>query len=126
MTVESVLADIAAAKSALDEARWLRIGSASVLVEPGFDGAEQSEHWYDIRVRDMRGVHVPGLPDAGTRYGIPYIADGLPGSDGRIKIVCSGDAEVIRAFLDWAKPQGLVDCYGDPERGFAGGYHAAP
>lgn len=70
-----------------------------------------------------RGVHE--LPEAGTRYGIAYIADGLPLPDGRIKTVCSGPAEVIEAFLRWAPSNGLVDCYGDPARGFAGGYHAS-
>lgn len=77
----------------------------------------------DIFTADIRGRHVPELPEAGTRYGISYIADGLPMPDGRRKIVCSGTADVVRAFLDhWAPSNGLVDCYGDPARGFAGGY----
>lgn len=80
----------------------------------------------EVPVRDIRGTRVPELPEAGTRYGIAYIADGLPGPDGRVKIVCSGPKHVIEAFLDWAPRNGLVDCYGDPARGFAGAYQARP
>jgi hypothetical protein len=71
----------------------------------------------------MRGQHVAELPEAGTRYGIAYIAEGLPDGSGRIKVVCSGTKEVVTAFLThWADRNDLYDCYGDPERGFAGGY----
>jgi hypothetical protein len=122
VSVDSILRDIAAAKATIESAEWLILGSASTLIEPGYDGAEQSEHWYDVCARDMRGAHVSELPEAGTRYGIPYVADGLPVPDGRVKIVCSGSSEVIRAFFGWAEREGLTDAYGDPERGFAGAY----
>lgn len=74
--------------------------------------------------KDMRGRHVPELPEASAREGLCFIADGLPDPDGRVKVVCqSGTAAQIRAFLEvWAPAQGLVDVYGDPERGIAGGY----
>jgi hypothetical protein len=76
--------------------------------------------------RDMRGTHVPELVEAGTRYGIAYVARGLPDRDGRTKVVCSGESHVIEAFLGgWAASQGLVDAYGDPARGFAGAYERA-
>jgi hypothetical protein len=39
-----------------------------------------------------------------------------------------GDAQAatIKAFVVWAKVQGLVDIYHDPERGYAGGYRTIP
>jgi len=43
----------------------------------------------------------------------------------RPKIVLGGctTPDMVRAFLDhWAPSQGLVDAYGDPQRGFAGAY----
>lgn len=85
--------------------------------------AELVVRWERV-ARDMRGRHVPELPEASAREGICFVADGLPGRDGRVKIVCqSGTPEQIRAFMTvWAPAQGLVDIYGDPERGFAGGY----
>jgi len=76
-----------------------------------------------IQVRDLRGAgRVPELVEAATRDGVAYVSAGLPDRDGRIKVVASGKAEVIKAFDDWAERQGLVDCYGDPMRGFAGAY----
>ena len=85
--------------------------------------AELVVRWERV-ARDMRGRHVPELPEASAREGICFVADGLPGRDGRVKIVCqSGTPEQIRAFMTvWAPALGLVDIYGDPARGFAGGY----
>ena len=133
ISVESVLADIKSARAALMSAPvlvlhahlcdWHAAGHRLADDCLTAAGTEYSDApCYEITVRDMRGTHVHGLPDAGTRYSIPYVADGLPGPDGRRKIVCSGDAETIRAFRDWANHEGLVDAYGDPERGFAGAY----
>ena len=72
---------------------------------------------------------IPELPDAAAREGVAYIAtvtvDGS-GRECRPKVVLGGctTPEMVRAFLvHWAPQQGLVDCYGDPERGFAGGYY---
>lgn len=46
--------------------------------------------------------------------------------DGRLKYTVSGEAATIRTFLaGGAAALGLVDTYGDPARGFAGGYAAA-
>src|SRR5690606_10452727 len=79
-----------------------------------------------VRARDMRGVKVCELPEASARENLCFVADGLPGPDGRLKVVCqSGSHEQIRAFLEhWAPAQGLTDLYGDPARGFAGAYLA--
>lgn len=63
------------------------------------------------------------LTEAATRAGVSYISGPLACPDGRRKITCSGTREVIDAFTrDWAPDRGLVDIYGDPARGFAGGY----
>lgn len=78
----------------------------------------------DTTARDMRGRKVAELPEASAREGLCFVSDGLRDPDGRAKVVCqSGSPEQIRAFMEfWAPAQGLVDIYGDPARGFAGGY----
>jgi len=88
-------------------------------------GCAAGDHY--VLARDMRGVHVPELPEASARLGMCFISDGLPGRDGRVKVVCqSGSPEQIDAFMRVFGPSiGLVDIYGDPARGFAGGYHPA-
>jgi hypothetical protein len=104
-SAEEVLADVASARQALRSAPVLQLT----------DG---------IAARDMRGQHVPELPEASAREGLCFVADGLPEPDGRVKVVCqSGTPEQIRAFIEsWAPAHGLMDIYGDPARGFAGGY----
>ena len=57
------------------------------------------------------------------RMGVAYVSGPIVGPDGRRKITCSGRSGHIESFLrHWAPSQGLVDTYGDPARGFAGGY----
>jgi hypothetical protein len=99
-------------------AEELRAASELVLSEAG-EG---------LVVRDMRRDQpVPELPEAATRLGISYISGPLIGPDGRRKYTLSGTAEVVEAFLGgWAARNGLVDLYGDPARGFAGGYADLP
>jgi hypothetical protein len=78
-----------------------------------------------VTARDLRAHgQLRELPEASAREGICFIAEGLPLPDGRRKVVCqSGSPDQIRAFMEtWAPAQGLVDIYGDPARGFAGGY----
>lgn len=71
---------------------------------------------------------VPELPDAASRDGEAYVTTVTVDGSGhpcRPKIVLGGctTPDMVRAFLDhWAPAQGLVDAYGDPERGFAGAY----
>lgn len=81
-----------------------------------------------VTARDLRGQHVPELPEASAREGECVVADGLPGRDGRIKVICqSGSPDQIETFMIlWGPDQGLEDIYGDPARGFAGGYLPAP
>lgn len=73
---------------------------------------------------DMRGQRVNELPEAAAVIGTGFVADGLPGPDGRRKIVLqSATPEQLAAWPEFARSLGLVDCYGcDPARGFAGGY----
>jgi len=77
----------------------------------------------DHVLRDMRGSPTPELPEAACRLGASYLAGPLPSPDGRKKYVVSGDEGAVRAWM--ASPDfggSLVDVYGDPVRGFAGGY----
>ena len=105
-SVEEVLADVEATTSALRAARTLDLQ----------DG---------VFVANMRREPpYPELPEAAARAGVAYISGPLRGPDGRAKITCSGPPEVVAAFL---RPEslarlGLEDPYGDPARGFAGGY----
>lgn len=120
-----VLRDIEAARIALRDADQIPLGhidAYGVCTGCGCNVAE--DYCICPRVTDMRGQHVPELPEASAREGMCFIADGLQDCDGRIKVVCqSGTPEQIRAFMEvWAPAQGLTDIYGDPARGFAGGY----
>lgn len=137
--VEAVLADIDRARQALRQATTIFLNPESAcdrhrLVTPGVDATWREEECdpgnpcvLPETARDMRGQHVPELPEASAREGVCVIADGLPDPDGRVKVVCqSGTPEQIWAFMEvWAPAIGLVDIYGDPARGFAGGYMVA-
>lgn len=79
-------------------------------------------------VIDARRIYrVPELSEAAFRDGKTYITT-VVDRDGREKVVLGGctTPEVVRAFMEqWAPGEGLEDIYGDPERGFAGGYLSA-
>ena len=112
-TVAELLADVELARDLLEDAPNERIA-------------------HGIYVADLRGYgHVPELPEAALREGVAYLTTVID-RDGRRKVVLGGHTtpEMVRAFLDaWAPSQGLTDLYGDPARGFAGGYlppHDAP
>jgi hypothetical protein len=139
-SVEAVLADVERAREALRAAPEIELRGP--ILCPWHEGGivrnrrsddcfnERGTDWADepcrpaITARDMRGQKVPELSEASAREGLCFIADGLPSRDGRRKVVCqSGSPEQIRAFMEtWAPSKGLLDIYGDPERGFAGGY----
>ncbi len=76
------------------------------------------------QVADLRGKEIPELPEAAAREGVAYIATPTVCSGERTKVVLGcASPEQVRAFLEtWAPAHGLVDAYGDPARGFAGGY----
>jgi hypothetical protein len=103
-SVAAMLADVEAARRALRAAPEIELA-------PG------------IVVRDLRGQQVAELPEASAREGLCFVAD-MPLPDGRVKVVCqSGTPDQIAAFMRcWAPAQGLSGIYGDPARGFAGGY----
>ena len=104
-SVEAVLADIEATREALRTAPWLDISAG-------------------IRVRDMRReTPYPELPEAAAREDASYVSGPLVGPDGQRKMTCAGSAEAVAAFLRGdGIAAGLVERYGDPARGFAGGY----
>jgi hypothetical protein len=65
---------------------------------------------------------VPELPEAAAREGIAFLAT-VRERDGREKVVLqAAPPELIAAFLRGDICPELVDRYGDPARGFAGGY----
>jgi len=69
---------------------------------------------------DFGEENIPELPEAASREGIAFLGTGLPGPDGRRKkVIMGGSPEMIRSWMDTC---GLKDVYGDPARGFAGGY----
>lgn len=102
--VEAVMADVEAAQAALRDADEIELASGVVA---------------DMR----RPEPIPELPEAAMRMDVGYISGPLIGQDGRHKYTCSGRPEIVSAFMqEWAPDNGLTDIYGDPARGFAGGY----
>jgi hypothetical protein len=106
-TPEEVLTDVRAAQQELLQAPQLDLGTQQTLA--------------DMRRDDP----VPELPEAATQLGVGYMAGPLIGPDGRKKYVCSGSPDQVNAWKRWALKNGFVDIYGDPARGFAGGYAAS-
>jgi len=103
--VEDILADVEKARAILRAAPDMHLGNGQT-------------------VADLRDLKIPELPEAAVRDGRAYLAT-VTDRDGRKKIVIGGHTTplTVRAFLEtWAPSQGLVDLYGDPARGFAGGY----
>lgn len=130
----AVLADIEAARAIIRSAPVLVLGTiypkrACLTEHQTHDEwcpecARAGVSTETVLALDLRGQHVPELPEAAAREGVCIVADGLPGRDGRRKVVCqSGRPAQIETFMrQWAPQVGLRDVYGDPQRGFAGGY----
>jgi len=102
-------------------------GVRYVDLSPWHEGTGLQECDYDpSRVIDTRACgHLDELPDVASYLGVAYLAGPTPRPGERTKVVLGGAAtpQMVRDYLEvWAPAQGLVDCYGDPERGFAGGY----
>jgi hypothetical protein len=131
-----VLADIYAALDALERSEPLSFGDVGPHGECGGCGikvaATEADASFDYcecpTVRDMRDREPPvaELTEAACRYGYEYVSGPLVGPDGRRKYTVSGHPATVRAWLEWAPRNGIVDTYGDPERGFAGGYARCP
>lgn len=119
-TVDAVLADVEAARKRLRDAMT---ASQNMFYA---DESGQSHHcpdWATV-VADLRGESIPELPEAAAREGIAFLADQTD-RDGRKKVVLmAAPPELVRRFLAGDIVPGLVDVYGDPARGFAGGYVA--
>jgi hypothetical protein len=71
---------------------------------------------------DLRGDSIPELPEAAAREGIPFLADQTDRSGRRKVVLMAAPPDLVRRFLAGEIVPGLVDYYGDPARGFAGGY----
>jgi hypothetical protein len=106
----------------------IKEGSFISLYESGwmidsFDKASESEFLQSL-VLDARSEFIPELPDAACYLGISYLSL-ITERDGRKKVVLGGNTtpELVKKFMEvWAPKNGLTDIYGDPVRGFAGGY----
>jgi hypothetical protein len=124
--VADVLADIEHAQAALRAAPKLCILGAADMphtADHGWESVCDGCAVDEVYVADMRRPEpVAELVEAATRLDMPYMSGPLAQTDGRRKYTVSGSERVVRAWLDWAEREGLVDAYGDPARGFAGAY----
>ena len=78
-----------------------------------------------LEYADFRGEHIPELPEAACREGIAFLST-IRDRDGREKVILqAAPADLVRRFLAGEVVPGLQNVYGDPARGFAGGYTAA-
>ncbi len=74
---------------------------------------------------DTRGTEIPELPEASAIAGKPVMYQLWDARAERTKVgVLNGNPAALDAWMAWARTpaSGLVDVYGDPDRGFAGGY----
>lgn len=73
---------------------------------------------------DFGDTQLPkGISEASAIENIAFMATGLPFQDGRRKeSIMSAPKEMVEWWMMEAKARGLEDIYGDPARGFAGGY----
>jgi len=76
-----------------------------------------------LGIKDMTGPITPELPEAACREGAAYIAVVVEKS-GRHKMVLgsASESQVVWFVQEYAQQIGLAEVYGDPARGFAGGY----
>jgi len=76
-----------------------------------------------IGIRDMCGPVTPELPEAACREGVAYAAVVVE-KTGRHKMVLGAASEnqVVWFIQEYSQQVGLAEVYGDPARGFAGGY----
>jgi hypothetical protein len=131
-TAEAVLADVEAARAALRLARQ----DAERATVCRRCGHRRDQHFpvgtcppdenglgdYAEVVADLRDRKVPELPEAACRDGVPYLAT-VTEPGGRRKVVLgAAGPELVRRFLAGELVSGLTGHYGDPARGFAGGY----
>jgi len=75
-------------------------------------------------IKNLGEQHVREAPEAACRLGIAFLAQITEKGSGRKKVVLQGAVrpEHVNAFKAGELIPGLKDAYGDPQRGFAGGY----
>lgn len=130
--IEAVLADVEAARKRLRDsvAEWTCPECGGSMFDP-HTGTEQCQYCGGTggggpyKVARFDGLpSVPELPEAAAREGIPFVAT-VKEKDGREKVVLqAASPELVKRFLSGEIVPGLKDYYGDPARGFAGGYVA--
>lgn len=144
-SAESVLADIELAKRALRDAPKLNIDGAVladarnpvlvVAANMACNGMEEdtfyefgtasglcSDGW--VETHRFAKSTIPELPEAACVAGIPFISE-ITEPTSRRKVVLQGvsvGSDLVQRFLSGEIVPGLADYYGDPARGFAGGY----
>lgn len=119
-SVEAVLADVESARQRLRQA--VEVPLPATVWGYDADGNLLSSGTERRKCADLRGQSIPELPEAAAREGIPFLAD-TQDRDGRSKVVLqAAPAGLVERFLAGEIVPGLVDMYGDPARGFAGGY----
>lgn len=117
-SVEAILSDVEAARKRL-------IAASTAIAEIGCTPAgDMLTRDFRLDYADLRGESIPELPEAACREGIPFLAT-VQDRDGRTKVVLqAATPQLIRRFMAGEIVRGLEDYYGDPARGFAGGYQA--
>ena len=107
--VDVLLADVERARALLATAPRLIFGGVAVA---------------DMRALE-RAAHIPELPEAATREGVPFLSAARDRGTNREKIVLmAAPPDAARAFIACAKEFGAGEVYGDPARGFVGVYSA--
>jgi hypothetical protein len=90
-------------------------------VEAARQALKAAPRIFDGRVADFREGTVPELPEAAAREGIPFVA--VLDERGQKKAVLqAAPPDIVDAFMQGKIIPGLSRIYGDPERGFAGGF----
>lgn len=124
---DDVMADISSAVAILTDPKTpILIGvrdyyALGVVHEDALDGAPYDELDPIMDLRDSPVV-IPELPEAGAIEGIAYCAI-VSDKGGKRKVVLGcATPDQVRAWMVWAELEGLTGIYGDPARGFAGGY----
>lgn len=105
-TITDVLSDINAARKALRDSQKVH-----------FVGSDNRR--YDVA--DFGNDTIPELPEAAAREGIPFFATVTDPGMRRKRILQCAPPALVTAWLEIAQTY-LKDIYGDPSRGFAGGY----
>lgn len=110
--IPNIIADIDATRAALRAASACSpnaVGSAGWL--PGASD----------QVIDFGDTTLPELPEAAAREGIAYLATVTAPGGRRKRVLGAASPSLVRAWMA-GEGRALKELYGDPERGFAGGY----